>query len=99
MSTPIALCVSTIVLVLFVIAPGSAAADKRFEEVSRAIQELVDAGNRVFISATVHGRGKQSGAETTWDVWSVWTMRDGRLVRWLGFTERDAALEAAGLQK
>jgi hypothetical protein len=29
----------------------------------------------------------------------VWTMRDGRLVRWLGFTERDAALEAAGLQK
>jgi hypothetical protein len=27
----------------------------------------------------------------------VWTVRDGRLVRWLGFTDRDAALEAAGL--
>jgi ketosteroid isomerase-like protein len=30
---------------------------------------------------------------------SVWTVRDGRLVRWLGFTDRPEALEAAGLSE
>jgi hypothetical protein len=29
----------------------------------------------------------------------VWTLQDGRLVRWLGFTDRDEALEAAGLSE
>jgi hypothetical protein len=37
--------------------------------------------------------------ETSWDPLSVYTVRDGRLVRWLGFTDRDAALEAAGLSE
>jgi ketosteroid isomerase-like protein len=39
------------------------------------------------------------GVETSWDPLSVWTVRDGRLVRWLGFTDRDAALKAAGLSE
>jgi ketosteroid isomerase-like protein len=64
------------------------------------IHELIDAGDRVFISATFRGRGKHSGAETSWGpLWGVWTVRDGRMVRWLGFTDRDAALEAAGLRE
>jgi ketosteroid isomerase-like protein len=32
-------------------------------------------------------------------LWSVWTVRDGRVVRWQGFADRDAALEAVGLRE
>jgi ketosteroid isomerase-like protein len=47
----------------------------------------------------LRGRGKQSGAEVSWDVWAVRTVRDGRFVRWETFSDRGAALEAAGLSE
>jgi ketosteroid isomerase-like protein len=62
------------------------------------LHELIVVGDRVLISATFRGRGKQSGAETSWDVWGVWTVRDGRIVRWEGFADREEALEAEGLR-
>jgi len=69
-----------------------------FDDIHIEVHELIDAGeDRVFASFTLSGRGKHSGVETAWEALSVWTVRDGRLVRWLGFTDRDAALEAAGL--
>jgi ketosteroid isomerase-like protein len=69
-----------------------------FDDAQVELHELIDAGDAVVGSATFHGRGKHSGADTSWGpLWGVWTVRDGRLVRWQGFTDRDAALEAAGL--
>jgi ketosteroid isomerase-like protein len=68
-----------------------------FDDLHVELRELIDAGERVFAAATLHGRGKHSGAETTMDIWGVWTFRGGRAVRWEGFTDRDAGLEAAGL--
>jgi ketosteroid isomerase-like protein len=68
-----------------------------FDDPYIEIHELIDAGDQLFASVTFRGRGKRSGAETSWDVWAVWTVRDGSLVRFQGFTDRDAALEAAGL--
>ena len=53
----------------------------------------------MYGSLSVQGRGKQSGAETSWDVWNVWTVRDSSIARLQGFTDRDAALEAAGLSE
>jgi ketosteroid isomerase-like protein len=70
-----------------------------FDEPRFELHELIDAGDQVFVSATLRGRGKHSGAETSWDLWAVWTVRDGRMVRWQVFTDRDAALEAAGLSE
>ena len=70
-----------------------------FDDPHVELHEFIDAGDQVFTSFTLRGRGKHSGVETTWDALSVWTVRDGRLVRWLGFTDRDAALEAAGLSE
>ena len=71
-----------------------------FDDTHVEVHELIDAGgDEVFASFTLSGRGKQSGVETSWDALSVWTVRDGRLVRWLGFTDRDTALEAAGLEE
>ncbi len=70
-----------------------------FDDVHLAVHELIDAEDQVFGSYAIQGRGRHSGAETSWDVWNVWTVRDGRVVRWQGFTDRDAALDAAGLSE
>jgi uncharacterized protein len=61
------------------------------------VHELIDAGDQVFASTTLRGRGKQSGAETSMDIWVIWTARDGMVVSAREFTSRDEALEAAGL--
>jgi ketosteroid isomerase-like protein len=71
-----------------------------FDDPHIELDELIDGGDQVFISASFRGRGKQSGAEMSWGpLWAVWTVRDGSVVRWQGFTDRDAALEAAGLRE
>jgi ketosteroid isomerase-like protein len=70
-----------------------------FDDPYVELVELIDAGDQVFISVIFRGRGRLSGAETNWDLWGVWTVRDGRLVRWQGFTDRAPALEAAGLRE
>jgi ketosteroid isomerase-like protein len=70
-----------------------------FEDFYFSVHELIAAGDQVFVAFTMHGRGKHSGAETTMDGWTVWTVRDGRAARILGFTDREPALEAAGLKE
>jgi ketosteroid isomerase-like protein len=68
-----------------------------FDDLHVELHELIDAGDQVFAAATARGRGKHSGVETSMDLWGVWTVRGGRAVRWQGYTDRTAALEAAGL--
>jgi SnoaL-like domain len=65
------------------------------------LHELIEAGDQVIVSGTSGGRGKHSGAETSWGpLWGVFTMRDGCMIRWEGFADdRAAALEAAGLEE
>jgi ketosteroid isomerase-like protein len=70
-----------------------------FDALHAEVHDLIDAGDQVFSSFTLTGRGKQSGVETTFDGWLVWTVTDGRAARLLGFTDRDPALEAAGLSE
>jgi ketosteroid isomerase-like protein len=61
--------------------------------------ELTDAGDQVVARLTLRGRGKQSGAEASWEFWQVWTFRDGKAVHGRGFMNREEALEAAGLRE
>jgi ketosteroid isomerase-like protein len=68
-----------------------------FSDARAEINELIDAGDRVLVGTTARGRGKQSGVESGWHLWHLWTLRDGKIVRGEGFTDRDEALEAAGL--
>jgi ketosteroid isomerase-like protein len=70
-----------------------------FDALHAEVHELIDAGDQVFSAFTLTGRGKQSGVETSFNGWLVWTVRDGRIARLLGFTDRDPALEAAGLSE
>lgn len=72
---------------------------EEFDEPRADVSELLDAGDQVLVSATARGRGKLSGVETTWDTWQLWTVRDGKLMRGQGFTSREEALAAAGLDR
>ena len=62
-------------------------------------QEFIDAGDHVVIEVQERGKGKGSGVPFEQTHTQVWTLRDGRLVRWLLFSDRAEALEAAGLRE
>jgi ketosteroid isomerase-like protein len=70
-----------------------------FDDFGADVHEFIDAGDQVLTSLTFRGRGKQSGVESRWNTWHLWTVRNGRIVHGQGFTSRDEALEAAGLSE
>ena len=72
---------------------------ERVEDPHLEVHELTDAGDQVLAALTLRGRGKQSGVETSWEIWHVWTLRDGRVVGHQAFTNRAEALAAAGLSE
>ena len=62
-----------------------------------AIDELIDAGDRVVLMLRDHGRREDMDAEVEIIGASIATIRDGKLARWEDYTDRAVALEAAGL--
>jgi uncharacterized protein len=66
--------------------------DYRFE-----LRELIDIGDDVLAGGWQHGRGKGSGVEVSEEIFSVWTLQAGKIVRQRMFRDRTQALEAAGL--
>ena len=60
---------------------------------------MIEARDQVLACVTFRGYGKQSGVETNWSLLQLWTVRDGKFLRGQGFTDRDEALEAAGLRE
>jgi ketosteroid isomerase-like protein len=70
-----------------------------FDEPVVELGELLDEGDHVLAAVTFRGRGKHSGVATSWDLWQLWTLRDGKAVRGQGFTDKTEALEAAGLRE
>lgn len=61
---------------------------------------LIDAGDDQVV-AYVHDRGqiKGSGVEIENRFFHLWTIRDGKLIRWQSFMDESKALEAAGLSQ
>ena len=70
-----------------------------FDDARIEIRDLIASGDHVVAVLTFRGRGKQSGVETSWDLWQVVTLQDGKAVRGQGFTTESQALEAAGLSE
>ncbi len=69
------------------------------EEIEDDCEELIDAGDQVISVTTTRGRGRRSGIEIEGTNASIWTIRDGKIVRVAWFGRRDEALEAAGLSE
>ena len=59
--------------------------------------EHIDAGDRVVTRVHQEGAGAQSGVPVATDSWFVFTLREGRVVRFEMFSTEEAAREAAGL--
>jgi ketosteroid isomerase-like protein len=62
-------------------------------------EEVIDAGDSVFVGLRQWGRGKGSGVPVEYRFFGVWTFRDGKVIRYKGFNERAEALEAVGLSE
>jgi ketosteroid isomerase-like protein len=63
------------------------------------VEEIIDAGDQVIVVEQQSGRGKGSGLPVRQQNFSVFTLRDGRIIRVVFARNRDEALEAAGLKE
>ncbi len=61
--------------------------------------EITSAEDHVFIAMRFRGSGKESGVEIDDPMFWVSELRDGRLYRISEYTDRQEALEAAGLSE
>jgi ketosteroid isomerase-like protein len=72
--------------------------DEVFEEFRYEVDELIDAGDAVVVLGRIRVRGVQSGAIGTQHGALLFRCRDGRIVAYRSYLNRDEALEAAGLR-
>ncbi len=63
------------------------------------LRDLIDFGDEVLAEGWQQGRGRGSGVEVSEEIFSVWTLRAGKIVRQRMFRDRAQALEAVGLSK
>jgi len=62
-------------------------------------QEIIDAGEKLFIAIRIAGRGRGSGIDMEASWFHVLTARDDKLVRIEWYASRAEALEATGLRE
>jgi ketosteroid isomerase-like protein len=74
--------------------------DETWAEMHVEPHEFVDAGDLVVVIGRLVGRGKGSGVDVERFNGQVWTVRKGLVVRLeVGYTDREAVLEARGLRE
>jgi ketosteroid isomerase-like protein len=74
--------------------------DEVWEDFRTEPREFIDVGDRVVVIGRWVATGKDSGIEVQQPTAHVFTVRDGRVVRWeLGYRNRREALEAVGLRE
>jgi len=61
------------------------------------VEQLIDCGDRVLMLSREFARREQGQPEVTSENGHVWTVRDGKIVRWDSYALRPEALEAVGL--
>jgi ketosteroid isomerase-like protein len=70
-----------------------------YDDVRIEPQEYIEAGDDVVVIAKVHATGRGSGVPVEWDHGYIWTIADGRAVRFRWFNEPAQALAAAGVER
>jgi ketosteroid isomerase-like protein len=65
---------------------------------SGVVRELAGVGDKVLVTLEWRAIGAASGIETSSEWMAVYTIRGGRVVRLEFFSDRDAAIRAAGLK-
>jgi ketosteroid isomerase-like protein len=70
-----------------------------WERLDMTVEEIIDAGDKVFVAMHYRARGRLSGVAIEQWVFEVHTFRDGQCVRKVDFETRAEALEAVGLSE
>ena len=70
-----------------------------WEDLEVTIEEIIDAGDRVVLTAHHRGRGRGSGIKIDARLYEVYTLSRGKVIGVDEYTERAEALEAAGLRE
>jgi ketosteroid isomerase-like protein len=65
-----------------------------FDDFGFEAEEIVENGDRLLVRARVTGRGKASGVEIESLLFHLWTIQDGKAIRFEIYNERDEAEEA-----
>jgi ketosteroid isomerase-like protein len=73
--------------------------DQAFDEVRWEATAFLDVHDSVVVSTRMFGRGKESAAEVSMEVFHVWTIRNRRVTELRTLVTRQQALEAAGLRE
>ena len=68
-----------------------------FDDLRAEARRVVPVGDEVLVVAVIRGRGKGSGAPVQREQGHVWTVRDGRAVRFRWFRSAEDALRDLGL--
>ena len=63
------------------------------------VEKVVEAGDAVVVFWWQRMTGRQSGVPVELNSGQVWTLRGGKVLRTENYTDRDEALEAAGLEE
>ena len=71
--------------------------DSTWEDLETVPEELVDAGDRVFVTVRYSARGRGSGIGYEERLFDVYTFSDGECVRKQEFRDRAEARSAAGI--
>ena len=73
--------------------------NEAWERAETTLEEVIGHGDRVFVTARFHARGRASGVEVETRLYEVYTVRDGKVLRIDEYATRDEAIEAAGLRE
>jgi ketosteroid isomerase-like protein len=68
-------------------------------EVEVVPEEFIDAGDEVVVLLTFVIKGRGSGLERRQPQGHIWTIRDGKAIRFRWFNDPPAALRAAGIER
>jgi ketosteroid isomerase-like protein len=69
-----------------------------YENLRVEAAEFIDAGDKVVVIGRARATARGSGMQLDSPVALVWTLREGLIVRNQAFTDRNEALESAGLR-
>ena len=70
-----------------------------WESYRQQIDEVFDCGERVLLLVTHFARAPGSEHEVAMKGASLWSIRDGKILRFESYTDRAAALKAVGLEE
>jgi ketosteroid isomerase-like protein len=69
-----------------------------WNDYSQDVKEMIDAGDDVVVVLREHARLRHSDADLEREVATVWTIENGRRVRFRAFGSREAALRAVSAE-